>query len=152
VCGDLWPGEEPAPVFRPPIPTFEMPARRRLGLRAVSVWKPAGGRESFGRTAYYERADSQSSIRVAVSTPTRLPVVRATQALVLGGALDPGMNLAPVDLERRCGGRPVMPRASTRRLIEDAVGDLRGPQNGSRPVEGKKPNPRGRNISRARRP
>jgi len=53
------------------------------------------------------------------------------------------MNLAPVDLERRCGGRPVMPRASTRRLIEDAVGDLRGPQNGSRPVEGKKPNPRG---------
>ena len=45
-----------------------------------------------------------------------------------------------------------LPRASTRRLIEDAVGDLRGPQNGSRPVEGKKPNPRGRNISRARRP
>jgi hypothetical protein len=36
-------------------------------------------RESFGRIAYLESADHQSSIRVAVSTPTRLPVMSATR-------------------------------------------------------------------------
>ena len=50
VCGDLWPGEQPAPVLPlPPIPAFEMPARRRLGLRAVSIQWGASrrGGESF---------------------------------------------------------------------------------------------------------
>jgi hypothetical protein len=38
-----------------------------------------------------------------VSTPTRFPVLRATRALVLGVALDPGMNLAPVQVEHAHG-------------------------------------------------